>query len=142
VGARGELPAPEPTERRQRDAGGRRLLAKQLPQAPPNDAGAARPRPVAVVAGRVGPVERAELLQQPRNRRRALGHRQSASGPISPVRIRTTCSTGATQIFPSPILPVRAALVIASTMPSTRSSSASTSTLTLGTKSTWYSAPR
>jgi hypothetical protein len=34
---------------------------------------------------------------------------QSASAPVSPVRMRTTCSSGKTKILPSPILPVRAA---------------------------------
>src|SRR5690349_6423612 len=32
-----------------------------------------------------------------------------ASAPVSPVRIRITCSIGVTKILPSPILPVRAA---------------------------------
>ncbi len=32
-----------------------------------------------------------------------------ASAPVSPVRIRMTCSIGVTKILPSPILPVRAA---------------------------------
>ena len=31
----------------------------------------------------------------------------NASGPLSPVRIRLTFSTGIIKIFPSPILPVR-----------------------------------
>ena len=53
-----------------------------------------------------------------------------------------TCSTGTTQILPSPILPVRAAEAIASTTAWAWSSSHSTSTLIFGTKSTWYSAPR
>ncbi len=38
-----------------------------------------------------------------------------APGPVSPVRIRVTLSTADTQILPSPILPVRAALEMAST---------------------------
>jgi len=46
----------------------------------------------------------------------------SASLPVSPVRMRTTCSSVVTKIFPSPILPVRAELSMASmtrsTMPS------------------------
>jgi hypothetical protein len=37
-----------------------------------------------------------------------------AASLVSPVRMRTTCSTGMTKILPSPILPVRAALMIAS----------------------------
>ena len=51
-------------------------------------------------------------------------------------------STGVTQIFPSPIFSVQAALAIPSTRPVTADSSARTSTLTLGVKATWYSAPR
>ena len=39
--------------------------------------------------------------------------------PLSPVRMRTTCSTAVTKILPSPILPVRAALTIASIARST-----------------------
>ena len=39
---------------------------------------------------------------------------QSASAPVSPVRMRTTCSRSETKIFPSPILPVFAAFSIAS----------------------------
>ena len=42
---------------------------------------------------------------------------QTASGPISPVRIRITCSASVIQILPSPIFPVRAAFTIASTTP-------------------------
>lgn len=37
-----------------------------------------------------------------------------ASAPVSPVRIRMTCSIGVTKILPSPIFPVRAARSIAS----------------------------
>ena len=47
-----------------------------------------------------------------RSRRRST---QSASRPRSPVRTRTTSSTGVTQTLPSPILPVRAASTMAST---------------------------
>jgi uncharacterized protein (TIGR00730 family) len=43
--------------------------------------------------------------------------------PVSPVRMRTTRSTVVTKILPSPILPVRAALTMASTQRSTSSSS-------------------
>jgi uncharacterized membrane protein len=68
--------------------------------------------------------------------------RQSASAPASPVRMRVTDSTGRTQIFPSPILPVRADSAIASFTDSASSSATSTSMRTLGTKSTVYSAPR
>ena len=39
---------------------------------------------------------------------------QSASAAISPVRMRTTLSSAATKILPSPIFPVRAALVMVS----------------------------
>ena len=64
------------------------------------------------------------------------------SGPVSPVRIRVTLSTAVTQILPSPIFPVRAALAMASTTSSAISAAVSTSILTLGTYSTLYSAPR
>src|SRR5690606_31978328 len=37
---------------------------------------------------------------------RLPGHAYRASIPLSPVRMRTTCSTGITKILPSPILPV------------------------------------
>ncbi len=40
--------------------------------------------------------------------------RYTASAPVSPVRIRTTSSSEATKILPSPTLPVLAALVMAS----------------------------
>ena len=45
---------------------------------------------------------------------------QSASAPVSPVRMRTTCSRSKTKILPSPILPVRAAFSIASITRSTQ----------------------
>ena len=44
---------------------------------------------------------------------------QRASAPRSPVRTRTTVSTGLTHTFPSPILPVRAACTMTSTTLST-----------------------
>jgi hypothetical protein len=47
-----------------------------------------------------------------------------------------------TKILPSPILPVRAAFVIASIVRSTSASGTTASILTLGRKSTTYSAPR
>ena len=72
---------------------------------------------------------------------RSLVH-QMASVPRSPVRTRTTVSTGLTQTLPSPILPVRAAWTMTSTTLSTAVSSTRTSTRTFGTKSTEYSAPR
>src|SRR5450755_4667728 len=56
--------------------------------------------------------------------------------------MRTTCSTLVTNILPSPIFPVRAALITASMARSTNASPTMTSTLTLGRKSTTYSAPR
>ncbi|EMP78607.1 PilL protein [Burkholderia pseudomallei MSHR1043] len=65
-----------------------------------------------------------------------------ASAPVSPVRIRITCSIDVTKILPSPILPVRAARSIASTAWSTRSSDTAASIFILGRKSTTYSAPR
>ena len=46
------------------------------------------------------------------------------------------------KILPSPIRPVRAAFMIASTARSTTASSQTTSIFTLGRKSTTYSAPR
>ena len=70
------------------------------------------------------------------------GPPQSASPPISPVRMRSVCSTLSTQTLPSPIEPVRAPSTIALTTSSTASSSVRTSTLVLGSSSTWYSAPR
>ena len=39
---------------------------------------------------------------------------QRASWSVSPVRMRTACSSGVTKILPSPIWPVRAAAVMAS----------------------------
>eukprot|EP01034_Spumella_vulgaris_P011292 gene11292-14360_t len=56
--------------------------------------------------------------------------------------MRTTRSTVVMKILPSPILPVRAALTMASTQRSASSSFTTTSTFTLGRKSTTYSAPR
>jgi hypothetical protein len=56
--------------------------------------------------------------------------------------MRTTCSTDDTNILPSPILPVRAALMMASMAGSTVSSATTISILILGRKSTTYSAPR
>src|ERR1035437_3957900 len=56
--------------------------------------------------------------------------------------MRTTRSTAVTKILPSPIFPVCAALMMASTQRSTSSVLTTTSTFTLGRKSTTYSAPR
>jgi hypothetical protein len=52
---------------------------------------------------------------------RRIERAQIADSLVSPVRMRTTCSTGITKILPSPILPVRAALMMASTACSTTS---------------------
>src|SRR5512141_375201 len=65
-----------------------------------------------------------------------------ASLPRSPVRIRITSSRSKTKIFPSPIFPVCAAVRIRSTTAGTSSSFTAASILTLGMKSTTYSAPR
>ena len=46
----------------------------------------------------------------------------SASAPVSPVRMRTTCSRSKTKILPSPILPVLADFSMASMTWSSRSS--------------------
>ncbi|MNK95501.1 hypothetical protein D3C87_1157390 [compost metagenome] len=51
-------------------------------------------------------------------------------------------STSVTKILPSPILPVRAELTMASMQRSTSLSLTTTSTFILGRKSTTYSAPR
>jgi hypothetical protein len=61
----------------------------------------------------------------------------SASAPRSPVRTRTTVSTAVTHTLPSPIFPVRAEAITVSITLSTTPSSTTTSTRTLGTKSTW-----
>src|SRR6185369_4937803 len=55
--------------------------------------------------------------------------RYSASAPVSPVRMRTTCSRLKTKILPSPILPVLAAAVMASMVLSTWSVATATSIL-------------
>src|SRR5262245_24309282 len=67
---------------------------------------------------------------------------QTAASSVSPVRMRTTCSTAVTKILPSPILPVLAALTTASMQRSTSLSLTTTSIFTFGRKSTTYSAPR
>src|ERR1017187_4047815 len=67
---------------------------------------------------------------------------QTACSPVSPVRMRTMLSTALTKIFPSPILPVLAALTIASTAEAACASASTTSIFTLGRKSTVYSLPR
>ncbi|EXI75153.1 MAG: hypothetical protein AW07_01388 [Candidatus Accumulibacter sp. SK-11] len=56
--------------------------------------------------------------------------------------MRTTCSMLLTKILPSPILPVRAALTMASMAPSAAASVTTISIFTFGRKSTTYSAPR
>jgi hypothetical protein len=58
------------------------------------------------------------------------------------VRIRTTSSTALTKIFPSPILPVLAAVRMMSHTDAASPPSTKTSTLIFGRKSTMYSAPR
>ena len=119
--------APVAAERDQRRArrpvpgGGRRRV--QIDERGVDQLRAPSRRPQAVMARRVGPLERGQLVLQPRDRsrngrRRVPGaHVTSASGPRSPVRIRMTCSASVTQILPSPILPVRAAFSIASITP-------------------------
>src|SRR5690606_1484314 len=67
---------------------------------------------------------------------------QTAAPPVSPVRMRMTGSMVETKILPSPILPVGAALMMASQACSTRPSGSTTSMRILGRKSTTYSAPR
>jgi len=64
-----------------------------------------------------------------------------ASGRASPVGTRTACSTASTNILQSPILPVRAVLMIVSTTASAIAASTTISSLILGTKLTTYSAP-
>jgi hypothetical protein len=79
---------------------------------------------------RLAPGENPRLPRRPRPWASGLapwrpaGLRQTADSSIvvSPVRMRTTRSTGVTKILPSPILPVRAALTMASTQRSTSSS--------------------
>jgi hypothetical protein len=56
--------------------------------------------------------------------------------------MRTTSSIDTTKILPSPIRPVLAARSITSTTFATSASETTTSTFTLGRKSTTYSAPR
>jgi hypothetical protein len=58
------------------------------------------------------------------------------------VRIRTASSTGLMKIFPSPILPVFAARMMAAIALSTSASPSTTSILIFGRKSTVYSLPR
>lgn len=71
-----------------------------------------------------------------------LSGRQTAASARSPVRIRIASSTGSTKILPSPILPEHATSTITSIARSTASSANTSSILTLGRKSTAYSAPR
>ena len=96
----------------------------------------ARPRRRRAVPGQAAGTGPGRKLRPGRNRD------YSASASISPVRIRTTRSRSQTKILPSPILPVPAALMIASLTASTWSSVTATSSLILGRKSTTYSAPR
>src|SRR5215470_8909428 len=71
-----------------------------------------------------------------------LESHQTAFSPISSVRMRTACSTGRTNTFPSPIFLVLMAATTTVTAFSTMSSAITTSTFTLGRKSTVYSLPR
>ena len=63
-------------------------------------------------------------------------------GPRSLVRMRMTSVSPMMKILPSPILPVRAALVIVAMAFSTCSSATATSIFTFGRKSTVNSLPR
>ena len=74
--------------------------------------------------------------------RREPRSRSARRRPRSPVRMRTASSTGETKILPSPMLPVCAASQSAMVTFSARSSGTTTSSFTLGRKSTTYSAPR
>ena len=67
---------------------------------------------------------------------------QSADAACSPVRTRTTVSTGLTQTLPSPIRPVCAVLTTIPTMSSASASSTTISMRIFGTRAMSYSAPR
>src|SRR5436853_158489 len=64
--------------------------------------------------------------------------RQMAISPRSPFRMRTTSSIEETKIFPSPILPVRAASAKVSTTLFTLGVGITISIFTLGRRSTLY----
>ena len=137
VGDPGDLVVVDPVVREQQvDIGSRELQAPpvaadrdeghpvrwrgrppQLGQVVVDQVGPPARRPPAVRTELVGGVERGQVGPQPGDR--IAGHPDSASGPISPVRIRSTRSTSVTHSLPSPILPVRAAATIASTTSST-----------------------
>src|SRR4029079_17519491 len=83
-----------------------------------------------------------QSLNRPALCRSARPSRQMASFPVSPVRMRTASSTFDTKIFPSPMRPVLAEAMMASMAFSTMVSPSTSSSFTLGRKSTTYSAPR
>src|SRR5690606_2770909 len=103
---------------------------------------------VAPARAAVRPVRAGERQREPGLAQRADGggggpaHGQIATAPRSPVRTRTTSSTGTTQTLPSPMRPVCAAWTIAPLTRVTSSSSTRTSRRIFGTRSTAYSAPR
>src|SRR5215203_5582649 len=66
----------------------------------------------------------------------------TADSSVSPVLIRTTCSSATTKIFPSPTSPVRAPSQIASTVGCTNSSETPISKRTLSVTSTLTVLPR
>jgi hypothetical protein len=68
--------------------------------------------------------------------------RQIADSSRSPVRTRTTVSTGLTQTLPSPMRPVCAAFAMIPTTSSASASSVTISIRILGTRAMSYSAPR
>src|SRR6185312_12921931 len=68
--------------------------------------------------------------------------RYNAEAPRSWLRMRIASSILLRKIFPSPIFPDPALLVMALTAPSTRSSLTTISIFTFGKKSTEYSRPR
>ena len=86
---------------------------------------------VATIATITLPLVEAFLATRPRRKARSYNHLLGVIRCFfnwlvvqerlqdSPVRIRMACSTGETKILPSPILSVLAALMIASTAPST-----------------------
>ena len=81
-------------------------------------------------------------LGPPEGRSRRPGLREAlhtASPSRSPVRTRSTLSTGATQILPSPIVPVFAHFAMASTTVSASSSPTTTSKRILGSNAGWRS---
>src|ERR1043166_3664750 len=108
--------------------------------------------PISFIAGVRGRMKPHETTARKRNESISTGlgkasttgsaGAHTAASPFSPVRMRITLSSEETKIFPSPISPVRAARVIASTTADTAMSDTTTSTFTFGTRSTVYSVPR